>query len=65
MDDCLQWAQLLDYFGGLFVVFNIRRSYTTRRFVLSAVFVYRLAMLYCFFYNLDLWIGFKALLKVT
>jgi hypothetical protein len=37
----------------------------TRRFVLSAVFVYQLAVLYCFLQNLDLRIGFKALLKAA
>jgi hypothetical protein len=37
----------------------------TRRFVLSAVFVYQLAILYCFLQNLDLRIGFKALLKAA
>ena len=37
----------------------------TRRFVLSAVFVYQLALLYCFLQNLDLRIGFKALLKAA
>lgn len=37
----------------------------TRRFVLSAVFIYQLAILYCFLQNLDLRIGFKALLKAA
>ena len=37
----------------------------TRRFVLGAVFVYQLAVLYCFLQNLDLRIGFKALLKAA
>lgn len=37
----------------------------TQRFVLSAVFVYQLAILYCFLQNLDLRIGFKALLKAA
>ncbi len=37
----------------------------TRRFVLSAVFVYQLAVLFCFLQNLDLRIGFKALLKAA
>jgi len=37
----------------------------TRRFVLSAVFVYQVAILYCFLQNLDLRIGFKALLKAA
>ncbi len=37
----------------------------TRRFVLSAVFVYQLAILYCFLQNLDLRIGLKALLKAA
>jgi len=32
----------------------------TQRFVLSAVFVYQLAILYCFLQNLDLRIGLKA-----
>jgi hypothetical protein len=37
----------------------------TQRFVLSAVFVYQLAILYCFLQNSDLRIGFKALLKAA
>jgi len=37
----------------------------TQRFVLSAVFVYQLAILYCFLQNLDLCIGLKALLKAA
>ena len=37
----------------------------TRRFVLSAVFVYQLAILYCHLHNLDLRVGFKALLKAA
>ena len=37
----------------------------TRRFVLSAVFVYQLAILYCHLNNLDLRIGLKALLKAA
>jgi hypothetical protein len=37
----------------------------TRRFVLGAVFVYQLAILYCFLNNLDLRIGLKALLKAA
>ena len=37
----------------------------TRRFVLSAVFVYQLAILYCHLHNLDLRLGFKALLKAA
>jgi len=37
----------------------------TQRFVLSAVFVYQLAILYCFLQNLDLRIGLKALLKAA
>jgi hypothetical protein len=37
----------------------------TRRFVLGAVFVYQLAILYCHLNNLDLRLGFKALLKAA
>jgi hypothetical protein len=37
----------------------------TRRFVLSAVFVYQLAILYCHLNDLDLRLGFKALLKAA
>ena len=37
----------------------------TQRFVLSAVFVYQLAILYCFLQNLDLRSGLKALLKAA
>jgi hypothetical protein len=37
----------------------------TQRFVLSAVFVYQLAILYSFLQNLDLRIGLKALLKAA
>jgi hypothetical protein len=37
----------------------------TRRFVLSAVFVYQLAIFYCFLHNLDLRIGLKALIKAA
>jgi hypothetical protein len=37
----------------------------TRRFVLSAIFVYQLAILYCYLNNLDLRLGFKALLKAA
>lgn len=37
----------------------------TQRFVLSAVFVYQLAILYCFLYDLDLRIGIKALIKAA
>jgi len=37
----------------------------TRRYVLSAVFVYQLAILYCHLQNLDLRIGLKALLKAA
>lgn len=37
----------------------------TRRFVLSAVFVYQLAIFYCHLHNLDLRIGLKALLKAA
>lgn len=37
----------------------------TRRFVLSAVFVYQLAILYCFLQNLDLRIGLKSLIKAA
>ena len=37
----------------------------TRRFVLAAVFVYQLAILYCFLHNLDLRLGFKALIKAA
>jgi hypothetical protein len=40
-------------------------STATRRFVLSAVFVYQLAILYCFLQNLDLRIGLKALIKAA
>lgn len=37
----------------------------TQRFVLGAVLVYQLAILYCFLRNLDLRIGLKALLKAA
>jgi hypothetical protein len=37
----------------------------TQRFVLSAVFLYQLAILYCFLHDLDLRIGLKALLKAA
>lgn len=37
----------------------------TQRFVLSAVFVYQLAILYWFLYNLDLRTGLKALIKAA
>lgn len=37
----------------------------TQRFVLSAVFVYQLAILYCFLQDLDLRSGLKALLKAA
>ena len=37
----------------------------TSRFVLSAVFVYQLAILYCHLNNLDLRVGLKALLKAA
>jgi hypothetical protein len=37
----------------------------TQRFVLSAVFVYQLAILYSFLHDLDLRIGLKALLKAA
>ena len=37
----------------------------TQRFVLSAVFVYQLAILYCFLQDLDLRVGLKALLKAA
>jgi hypothetical protein len=37
----------------------------TQRFVLSAVFVYQLTILYCFLQNSDLRIGFKAMLKAA
>jgi hypothetical protein len=37
----------------------------TQRFVLSAVFVYQLAILYCFLHNLDLRNGLKALIKAA
>ena len=37
----------------------------TQRFVLSAVLVYQLAILYCFLQNLDLRVGLKALLKAA
>jgi hypothetical protein len=35
----------------------------TRRFALSAVLVYQLAILYCFLHDLDLRVGLKALIK--
>jgi len=53
------------------VIFDVHGSVptkglvATRRFVLSAVFVYQLAILYCYLNNLDLRIGFKALLKAA
>jgi len=37
----------------------------TRRFVLSAIFVYQLAILYCCFQDLDLRVGLKALIKAA
>jgi hypothetical protein len=37
----------------------------TQRFVLSAVFVYQLAILYSFLHDLDLRVGLKALLKAA
>ncbi len=37
----------------------------TQRFALSAVFVYQLAILYCFLNDIDLRIGLKALLKAA
>jgi hypothetical protein len=37
----------------------------TQRFVLSAVFVYQLAILYSFLYNLDFRTGLKALSKAA
>lgn len=37
----------------------------TRRFVLSAIFVYQLAILYCFLYNLNFRVGLKALIKAA
>ena len=37
----------------------------TQRFVLSTVFVYQLAILYCFLQDLDLRVGLKALLKAA
>jgi hypothetical protein len=37
----------------------------TRRFVLSAIFVYQLAILYCFLQNLNFRIGLKALIKAA
>lgn len=37
----------------------------TRRFVLGAVFVYQLAILYSFLHNLDLRLGFKSLIKAA
>ena len=37
----------------------------TRRFVLSAVFVYQLAILYCFLQNSNLRVGLKALIKAA
>ena len=53
------------------VIFDVHGSVptkglaATRRFVLSAVFVYQLAILYCFLQNLDLRLGFKSLLKAA
>ena len=38
---------------------------TSQRFVLSAIFVYQLAVFYSFLQNLDLCIGLKALLKAA
>jgi hypothetical protein len=37
----------------------------TRRFVLSAIFVYQLATLYCCLQDLDLRVGLKALIKAA
>lgn len=37
----------------------------TQRFVLAAVFVYQLAILYCFLQNLNLRVGLKALIKAA
>ena len=37
----------------------------TQRFVLSGVFVYQLALFYCFLHNLDLRVGLKALIKAA
>jgi hypothetical protein len=37
----------------------------TRRFVLSAIFVYQLAILYCFFQNQNFRVGLKALIKAA
>jgi hypothetical protein len=42
-----------------------KRLRATRRFVLSAVFVDQLAILYCFLQNLHLRIGLKALIKAA
>jgi len=53
------------------VIFDVHGSVptkglaATRRFVLSAVFVYQLAILYCFLQDLDLRLGFKSLLKAA
>ena len=37
----------------------------TRRFVLGAIFVYQLALLYCFEHTLPLRLGLKAFLKAA
>lgn len=52
-------------------IFDVHGSVPTKglaaaqRFALSAVFVYQLAVLYCFLNNIDLRIGLKALLKAA
>lgn len=53
------------------VIFDVHASVPTKglvatqRFVLSAVFVYQFAILYCFLQNLDLRLGLKALIKAA
>ena len=53
------------------IIFDVHGSVPTKgliatqRFVLSAVFVYQLAILYCFLQNLDLRLGLKALIKAA
>ena len=57
-----------EHFKAIFDVHGAvptKGAVATRRFVLGAVLVYQLAILYCFLQNLDLRIGFKALLKVA
>ena len=57
-----------EHFKAIFDVHGAvptKGAVATRRFVLSAVFVYQLAILYCFLQNLDLRVGFKALLKAA